>query len=198
MRFHAVRSHHDGTGDTPYRGGHQGSALQQVRQAVAQPGRLASRLGRQAWRSASTALTANPSRKTWRPNWTSSSSRHPVTRAGALDQSDEDDTHRCIRALMAKYSTPEIMRHNADLFSAAQPGPAELVRMMRRIADDKSTQFMTCEKPGTHHGGTVHQVGRSAYQTRIQSMSMAAGKLPREGSPPPGPPTARVNIGDSQ
>ena len=109
-----------------------------------------------------------------------------MTRTGALG------------ALIAKYSTPEIMRHNADLLSAAQPGAAELVRMMRRIADDRSTQFMTCEKPGTHPGGTVHQVGRSAYQTRIQSMSMAAGKLPREGSPPPGPPTARVNIGDSQ
>ncbi len=39
---------------------------------------------------------------------------------------------------------------------------------------------------------------RGVYQTRIQSMSMAAGKLPRAGSPPPGPPTARVNMGESQ
>ncbi|MDT5215982.1 MAG: hypothetical protein QOK18_4221 [Mycobacterium sp.] len=35
----------------------------------------------------------------------------------------------------------------------------------------------------------------SVYQTRIQSTSIAAGKLPAAGSPPPGPPTASVNMG---
>jgi hypothetical protein len=198
MRFHAVRSHMTAPAIPPYRGGHQGSALDQAascgaaRTAGITIGSPGLEVGIycpdcqtvEEGLAAELDLVVIPSPR--HPSGGRSTSRMKMTRTGALG------------ALIAKYSTPEIMRHNADLLSAAQPGAAELVRMMRRIADDRSTQFMTCEKPGTHHGGTVHQVGRSAYQTRIQSMSMAAGKLPREGSPPPGPPTARVNIGDSQ
>jgi hypothetical protein len=39
------------------------------------------------------------------------------------------------------------MRHKADLLAAARPDAAKLVRMMRRIADDRSTHCMTCEEP---------------------------------------------------
>ena len=47
--------------------------------------------------------------------------------------------------------------------------------------------------------GSGDQSGAVSYQMRIQSTSMAAGKTPPlAGSPPPGPPTARVNMGESQ
>ena len=52
-------------------------------------------------------------------------------------------------------------------------------------------------QPGSGHQGDEISAARR-YQTRIQSMSIAAGKLPRAGSPAPGPPTARVNMGFSQ
>ena len=45
-------------------------------------------------------------------------------------------------------------------------------------------------------GATVF--GSTCYQMRIQSTSIDTGKLVRAGSPPPGPPMARLNIGDNQ
>jgi hypothetical protein len=104
----------------------------------------------------------------------------PSPERRTLDQSDEDDTHRYIGALVAKYSIPEIMRHNADLFSAAQPGAAELVRMMRRIADDRSTQFMTCESPAPT---TVEQFTQVALGQRSDTQEKAATLIGRPSAP---------------
>ena len=79
-----------------------------------------------------------------------------------LDRSNEENTQRYIRALIATYSTPKIMRRKADLLAAARPDAAELVRMMRSIADDMESgelyddgrpaddrfaHCMVCEKP---------------------------------------------------
>jgi hypothetical protein len=73
-----------------------------------------------------------------------------------------DENERYITGLIRTYSTPKIMRRKADLLAAARPDAAELVRMMRSIADemesgelyedgqpadDRFTHCMACEKP---------------------------------------------------
>ena len=69
----------------------------------------------------------------------------PVWRT--LDQSNVEDCKRYIRALIAQYSTPKIMRHRADQLAAARPDEATIVRIMREIADDMESGELYEDEP---------------------------------------------------
>ena len=51
------------------------------------------------------------------------------------DLSTDEDRQNYVRQLITRYPTPKIMRHKADLLAAARTDVADIVRVMRRIAD---------------------------------------------------------------
>jgi hypothetical protein len=59
----------------------------------------------------------------------------PETRRAAT-LTTEDDRVNFIYQLIEMYPTPDVMRHKADRLEAARKDKAELVRLMRTIADD--------------------------------------------------------------
>jgi hypothetical protein len=87
---------------------------------------------------------------------------HPPSTWRNADLSSGEGRVRYITQLIAQYPTPTIMRHKADLLAAGRSDAAELVRMMRGIADemesgelyedgnpfdDRFAQCVACKKP---------------------------------------------------
>ena len=111
---------------------------------------------------------------------------------------------------------PEVVRRTVEpLPRRVDHHPSRQVKARSRTGPDVAARHTHSEAPPPSRFRTTWASGFSSagsstwfrsskrrdkrvYQTRIQSTSMSAGKVPRAGSPAPTPPTASVNMGDIQ
>ena len=126
--------------------------------------------------------------------WQRAADRNDVFDTNLIPEASAGPLSDCRVVWIITQADPSRPAHEQEPALPPRPAIRRRPRLLGSARPGVPAPGALAVQPGSGHQGSEITV----YQTRIQSTSMAAGKVPPAGSPAPTPPTARVNMGESQ